>query len=51
MHGANGVVNSGGAGYGFVAGDPTIRGGIAPVAGYNSRMGGAPMTEAGVRSA
>lgn len=44
-----GNVNAGGAGYGFVAGDPTIRGGIAPVAGYNSRMGGAPMGGDGVR--
>lgn len=51
MYGANGgVVNAGGAGYGFVAGDPSLRGGIAPVAGYNANVGGAPMTAAGVRS-
>ena len=51
MYGANGVVNAAGAGYGFSAPDAGMRGGIAPVAGYNANIGGAPMNAAGVRSA
>lgn len=51
MHGAPGVVNAGAVGYGYSAPDGGVHGGIAPVAGYNAKMGGAPMNEAGVRSA
>ena len=51
MYGANGVVNSAGAGYGFSGTTPGVTGGIAPATGYASRVGGAPMNEAGVRSA
>jgi len=51
MYGANGgVVNAARAGYGFEAPDAGVRGGIAPVAGYNANVGGAPMTASGVRS-
>lgn len=44
-----GTVNAGAVGYGYSAPDGGVRGGIAPVAGYNAKMGGAPMGGDGVR--
>lgn len=54
MKGGNwnpGMVNAAGAGFGFVGPTSGVTGGIAPAAGYQARIGGAPMNAAGVRSA
>jgi hypothetical protein len=46
-----GAVNAAGAGYGFSGTTSGVTGGIAPAAGYQSRVGGIPMGGDGVRSA
>ncbi len=43
------AVNVAGAGYGFVSAEG-FHGGIAPAAGYQANVGGAPMNAAGVRT-